>query len=427
MEGEVMTPNAFRNFALMFAFAIILFGCQQDKTPLGSENSDQLFPTLPVKPVQQKLIDANQKFGFELFKRINQISPDTNVFISPFSVSMALGMTMNGANGETYAAMRKTLGFENLDEQSINESYRYLYRALQALDPLVVFEIANSIWYKEGFKVLDEFLKVNRDYFSAEVEGLNFSDPSAVLRINSWVSEKTHEKIKKILDAIPSDAVMYLINAIYFNGTWKYTFPEEEVKQRDFFTLDGSKTDCQMMYVTSFFPVYFGEQLSAVELPYGAGSYVMTLILPTDQNSFEDFVNNFDETVWEEIQTNLSADSGTVGLPKFRFSFDQGLKPVLSDMGMAIAFDGSQADFTRINPKGNLFISKVKHKTFVEVNEKGTEAAAVTLVEMAITSVEAPKIFFLTFNRPFLFVIHEKSTGAVLFMGKIIRPIWEEE
>ncbi len=412
-----------KKLAFFLGCLLLVSGCRTDYTPL-SPNEKSEYTSLPLTSEQKQVIETNNAFAFNLFAELNQETPTNNLFISPFSVSMALGMVLNGANGETYTAIQNTLGFENLDETAINSSYAYLYQNLQDLDPNVVFEIANSIWCRQGVNFLPEFLKVNQTYFNAQVHTINFADPQAVITINNWIADATHDKIQKVLDTIPQEAVMYLINALYFNGIWTYQFPEDKVMTKPFYTFAESPTQCQMMYVTCRVPILVNNTLTVAVLPYGSGNYTMTLIMPRTEE-FNSFLQTFNLEKWQEIQTLVHKDSCTIGLPKFRFGFRKLLNSSLKKMGMEIAFDAKKADFSRISQDLSLKISRVIHQTFVEVSEKGTEAAAVTIVEMVVTSTEGPNIVPITFDHPFVFVISEKSTGTILFMGKVLQPVWD--
>jgi len=413
-----------KKFIIIIFLALVFFteGCTRNKNPLSAENPK--YQTLPVKPLHKRVIEASNSFAFDLFTRVYTQKANENLFISPFSVSMALGMTLNGANGETYTAMQKTLGFEGMTEQQINETYRYLYTSLQRLDPKVIFNIANSIWCKQGVDFLPEFFRVNQTYFNAEVRTLNFADPQAALTINNWIARATNQKIKKVLDQIPPEAVMYLINALYFNGLWTYQFAEDKVREEDFTLLDGTTTNCLMMRVQCKIPIMTEAGLQVAQLPYGQGNFVMTVIMPT-RDAFNNYLQTFNLSEWQRINARLEEKECVIGLPKFRFEFKSQLKKALIEMGMGIAFTEGRADFSRISEKQKLFINRVIHQTFVEVSEKGTEAAAVTVVEVGATSV-GPTLPIIVFNRPFLFVISEKSTGTILFMGNVLQPEWRD-
>ena len=366
---------------------------------------------------------ASENFGFTLLQQLHEEAQDDNIFISPLSVSMALGMTLNGANGDTETAMRSTLNMADMSQQQINEAYASLIELLTTIDPKVQFEIANSIWSRLGFEVEPDFIDINKTYFDAEVQTLDFGSSQAPQTINAWVNDKTNGKIEKIIDSIPPDLMMYLINAIYFKGTWMYEFDTAETREKPFYISEGEPIQTDMMIQTNdSFPYFETEEMQAIDLPYGNGQFRMSVFLPRSGVSVNDIVARLNGDVWQEWTQKFAVRRGTLELPKFKLEYKKMLNSALADMGMGIAF-GREADFTGINKKGNLLISEVLHKTFVEVNEEGTEAAAVTSVGVALTSVDGPKPgFVMSVNRPFFFVIREKSSGTILFMGKIINP-----
>lgn len=375
---------------------------------------------------ERSLVNSDNSFGFKLFKDIIKEENGKNVFISPLSVSMALGMTYNGANGKTKEEMQNTLELSGLTLQEINESYKNLIELLTDLDPKVKFQIANSIWYREVLPIEDEFLDINQKYFDAEVSGLDFSAPDASVRINKWVSEKTNGKIEKIVDdVIEPLTMMFLINAIYFKGTWTYEFDKSKT-QEDVFTLpDGSMKSCQMMMKEREFQYFENEQFQAIDLPYGDGDFRMTVFLPREEKSVDSLIAELNQENWNRWINSFSQQKVNLQIPKFTLQYEIKLNEVLKSLGMELAFVPELADFTEIYEEekvnANLYISKVKHKTFVEVNEEGTEAAAATSVEVGITSV-GPTSILMRIDHPFMFAIRENHSETILFIGKIINP-----
>jgi serine protease inhibitor len=373
---------------------------------------------------EKQLVESDNKFGFKLFKEINKTEKDKNVFISPLSVSMALGMTYNGADGSTKEAMETTLELSGLTIQEVNESYQSLIDLLAGLDPKVIFEIANSIWYRlDYFLPEEEFINLCETYFDAEVRGLDFNNPDAADTINAWVNENTNGKIEEIVDKpIDPAIVMFLINAIYFKGTWTYEFDEDETKDDWFYLLDGSKKACKMMEQGGEYNYFSNDDFQAIDLPYGDGDFSMTIFLPHPGKNIDSLIAEFDEENWDNWINSFSKDSVNIYIPKFKLEYELELKDVLTALGMGIAFVPYQADFTKMYSGGGVWIDKVKHKTFVEVNEEGTEAAAVTSVEMGFTSVGPSRGFVMRVERPFVFVIRENHSQTILFMGKIVEP-----
>ncbi len=371
---------------------------------------------------EQKIISSSEIFGLKLFKEINNNEGDKNIFISPLSVSMALGMTLNGANSSTYDSIKAVLELNGLTEKEINESYKSLIDKLVNLDPKVAFNIANSIWFRNTMTFRQDFINTNKTYFNAEVSGLDFNNPASVDVINNWVDLNTKGKITQIIDRIPPEAVMYLINAIYFKGDWKYQFNKDDTKDDFFNTLDGSQVPCKMMAQGNNFNYFSNELFQAVELPYGDSSFSMIIFLPAPDKDINDVINRFTETNWNAWLGSFDVKEGVIHMPKFELKYDIRLNKILQALGMGIAFSGA-ADFTKMYSPGNLFISEVKHKTYVKVDEEGTEAAAVTSVEISLTSNNGGSSkFYMRIDRPFIFVIKDNHANSILFIGKIINP-----
>jgi len=373
-------------------------------------------PPRDLSIAEQKLVSADNVFGLKLFKALHLAKPESNLFISPLSVSMALGMTLNGANGNTYEAMKTTLELNGLSENEINESYKNLIDLLTNLDKEVIFNIANSIWYRNEFSVEQSFIDTNQEYFDAEVQGLDFSNPSSLNIINNWVSEKTNGLIKNILDEqIPDYMVMYLINAIYFKGVWTGEFDKNETKTESFFNYNNTVSNISLMHQDEDFLYAENDQFQSVDLMYGDSLFSMTIILPKENIDINNLVQTIDSNF---IPNHFVSTELNLYLPKFELEYKSSLNDVLKSMGMEIAFNTALADFTRINPDGNLFIDEVLHKTFIKVDEEGTEAAAVTSVGIGLTAM--PETIYFRVDRPFVFLIRERHSGTILFIGKVL-------
>ena len=405
---------------LLLFFALLSPACEKkDNKPTDMKPVD-------LTEKQKALISESNAFGFEFFKKITSASGvNNNMMVSPLSVNMALGMTRNGAVSSTLKAMTDVLGFGQMSDLEINSSYKYLLETFSALDPKVKVAIANSIWCRNTFSVEPAFIETNKTYFDAEVTPLNFSDPASVKTINNWVSSKTNNLIPKIIEAIPSEVVMYLINAVYFKGQWKYQFETKNTENRNFTLASGETIQAESMLTRADLNYYAGDGFEAVEMPYNQGNYTMTVILPAKNSSVAQTVNKLSQEQYNNWLKNFVSTDIQIQLPKFKFSYDEkAMIPVLTAMGMGVAFDPIHADFTRINADGNLYISEVKHKTFIETNEEGTEAAAVTSVAVGVTSIGPgyqPRNFVV--DRPFLFFINEKATGTILFIGVVSNPL----
>ena len=404
----------------IIAISALSFSCKKEKT----DNTPGEFKQVNLSEKQKQLINTSNAFGFEFFKKVNEISgSETNMMVSPLSVSMALGMTRNGAAGSTLEAMTNTLGFAGMSDTAINESYKFIIETFTGLDPKVKLQIANSIWYRNTFNVEQAFILANQQYFDASVTPLDFSSPTAVQLINAWVNEKTNTLIPKVIDEIPEGAVMYLINAVYFKGQWKYQFDKAKTEQKPFHLYDGTELQVASMIQHEKHPLFEGPGFAAIELPYNQGNYVMSILLPDPGNTVEDVITQLSQSNWDTWSTQFADKDIQLQLPKFKYEYNEKqMKPILADMGMGVAFDPGNADFTRINSDGGLYISRVIHKTYIETNEEGTEAAAVTAVEVGVTSAGPDQTYYFTINRPFVYFIQEKSTGTILFIGTVMNP-----
>jgi serpin B len=417
--GEVkMRPLRFLTI-LVLPSVLALSACAED--PL--EPIRELPRQLTVS--EQEVIRNANAFGFDLMARVYAEESGPNVFLSPLSASMALGMTMNGAAGATWDDMSEALRFSGLSEQQVNESYRGLMDLLLDLDRTVTVRIGNSVWSRRGFPIEPAFFTAVKDYFDAEARELDFSDPRSVDVINQWASDATNGRIDKVLREIADHHIMFLINAIYFKGKWERPFNPRDTRQASFTRADGSRVNVPMMSLSAgTFPYAATRDLQAIELAYGGGAFAMLIALPAQGRALEDLVGSLNAQTWNELVGGLDSVKVAVQMPRFRFKYEKLLNDPLIDMGMRTPFT-ARADFTRLTPVARtnpVCIHFVKQNSFVEVNEEGTEAAAVTTVGISETS--APPTFAV--DRPFLFVIRERLSGAILFVGAIGDPTLEE-
>jgi serpin B len=411
-----MKTNRLLSLLLITAFLIPL-SCTTNVT--GPNTNGELPRELSA--AEKKLVEDGQSFGFNVFKSTVASDSSENIFISPLSISIALGMTMNGAEGETFEQMRETLAFQGLTQEEINQGYQSLIKLLTEADPKVKMQIANSVWSRDGFPVEESFTNTLEEYFDATTRELDFENPKSTDIINEWVASSTNGLIEKIIEGrIPPGMVMYLINAIYFKGDWTYQFDEEKTRERTFFLENGEQETVDMMTQERTFNIYMNEEVHMIDLPYGDSLFSMTVMMPADREKFIDefIAQDLTRENFNSWLTNVSGQDMPLNLPKFGLEYEIKMNDILKSMGMEVPFIGGQADFSGINPDAALFISEVKHKTYVKVDEKGTEAAAVTSVGIGITSV--PQAFSV--NRPFVFMIREQNSGAILFMGKVKNP-----
>jgi serpin B len=405
----------------LIALVVLAAACSDPNAPGGAKKITALPRTLSAG--EQTVIGASNAFGFNLLRALDRTRADSNIFMSPLSASMALGMTMNGANGETFDQMRSTLGFGSSTSADINASYRSLIDLLRGLDPTVDFRIANSIWYRAGFPFEQTFLDESRQYFDARVAGLDFAAPTAVKTINDWVSQSTNGKIDAIVDGpIGDDVVIYLINAIYFNGSWTTQFDKKLTRPDQFTTVSGARAPVSMMQVKTTARVAATADAQIIDVPYGGGAYAMTILLPKPGKSISDVAAGLTAESWQTAVASASDRSIELQMPKFTLRWEALLNDPLQALGMRLAFQGDFADFTRMSrTAGNrLYISKVKQKSFVDVHEQGTEAAAATSVEISVTSIGLNDV--IRVDRPFVFAIRERLSGTIVFLGKIVRP-----
>ena len=360
-------------------------------------------------------VNQDNEFAFDLLKKTITSSGETNVFVSPLSVSIALGMAWNGANGTTKTEMETALKMSGMSVSNINDYYKIMQSSLPAIDPTTKLSIANSLWYKTGFEVKSDFLKVNSDYFNAYIKELDFSKAWALDTINNWCSKKTNTLIPSIIDKIPSNGVMYLMNAVYFKGIWRKQFEKKNTSVLKFTTETGNQADVNMMYQKDTFRYAETETAQYLDIPYGNKAFSMTVILPAQNKTTAEVLNSLTTNTWTNILNLLNQREVMVYLPRFKVTNKFKLNDVLKEMGMKLAFTDF-ADFSKISDLP-LQISEVIHKTYVTVDEEGTEAAAVTSIGIITTSM--PQIPVFRVDRPFVFVIREKSTGVILFIGKM--------
>jgi serpin B len=371
--------------------------------------------------VDPKLVTANTKFGFKLFSEVLKQDGKQNVFVSPSSVAIALAMAYNGASGETQRQMAKTLELQGMSLNELNRANANLKALLENPDSGVQLAIANSLWARQGTPFKPAFSQRNRDFYGAQITELDFAAPESKATINNWVKENTRGKITQIVDALKPDDVMFLINAIYFKGTWTKAFEKSETTNKPFYLSNGRPKSHPMMTQTGSYKYYETNQFQAVSLPYGKERVSMYLFLPKKTTSLASFTKTLTAENWQQWMGRFRTQSGSVQVPRFKLEYDVELKKALSALGMPIAFDANKATFDELSTASTK-IDQVKHKTFVEVNEEGTEAAAATSIGMVTTAAPTSQPFQMNVDRPFFCAIRDHKTGTVLFMGTIVDP-----
>jgi serpin B len=416
MPRPTLRPT--RSPAVTAALAFVALGaaCSQSTGP-GPDPITEL--PRPLTATEQAVIAASNSFGLELVARVASGDERPNVVLSPLSASMALGMTLNGANDATFDSMAAALGFEGLPQEGINEAYRELIDLLSDLDPTVRFEIANAIWAREGVPFHQAFFDAVAAAFDAAAQSRDFRDPATVAAINAWVEEHTSGLIDSIVEELDPALVMLLVNAIYFDGAWTSQFDPSDTRAQPFTREDDSTVQVPMMSMDAVeVRRGYGADYSAVELPYGGGAFSMVIVLPREHTTAREWLAGLDADGWLALVEGLSpGELDLLAVPKYTLTFDAYLNDALRAMGMDIAFRPG-ADFTRMSPIGDqLCIDFVRQKTFIEVDERGTRAAAVTAVGVGVTSFSG----FIA-DRPFVFVIRERLSGAALFVGLVGDP-----
>ncbi|MFN6518920.1 MAG: serpin family protein [Nostoc sp. CreGUA01] len=416
---------------VLAAASVVLFGvlgCSQvdsNKSALAQSSLPQPETPLEKKTVKTdtKIVESNNKFGFKLFSEVHKNEGgEKNLFISPSSVAIALAMTYNGASGSTQQAMAKTLELQGMNLSEINSAYAaVLKQLLDNPDAKVQFKIANSLWANQDVKFQSDFLKRTEDFYQAKVSNLNFQDATASNTINNWVKDNTGGKIDKIVEKIEPNQVLFLINAIYFKGNWTNEFDKNQTAEHPFYITSGRKKQHPMMSQEGSYRYYENEQFQAVSLPYGKdGKVSFYIFLPKENSNLKAFSQNLNAENWEKWMTQFNKQKGLIRLPRFQTEYDVTLNNALKALGMEEAFS-DKANFSGMGK--NFAISQVKHKTFVEVNEEGTEAAAATSVGVVATSLrQEPEPFRMIVDRPFFCAIRDNKTGSILFMGSIVEP-----
>ena len=424
-----MKKNIFVLLTAVFAFNIT--SCKNEMTDkknveIAKPDVETVKPDVEkAKPIELTLKQAEKvslenRFSFEIFREVSTLSNKPNTFFSPLSLHFALGMLYNGASGETRTEMAEVLGMANFTDMEINEYYKKMSEALLNIDPKTEMSIANSIWCRNGFPVKQPFIEINKKYFDASVQTLDFNKPEAADIINKWCSDKTKKRIPEIIqNPIGSDIQMYLINALYFKSKWRSDtkFDKKNTIKDNFTKADMSVTRVNMMEQTNTFPYYADDNLQCVELPYGNRAFGMVVLLGDNGMSIDRLIDNLDDANWQHIIDNMYDQKVWLKLPRFKIECDMQLKKPVINVGMQRIFQGGFANISDVG----MSVSDIKQKTFVEVNEEGTEAAAVT-AGMTGSSLDPNKPVPFFADRPFLYLIRERSTGAILFIGRMDEP-----
>lgn len=377
-----------------------------------------------------QLASDNRSFALGLFQQLR--GREGNLFFSPHSISVALAMTYAGARGATQQQMQQAMRF-NLPAGSLHPAFNALQLELAKRekdkndDQQTHFKLSvvNALWGQSGYTFLPDFLDNLAQNYAAGIRLLDYkSDPDAARKvINDWVAQQTADKIKDLIPqpAIDRSTILVLTNAIYFNAPWLNPFQESQTAPGPFTLLNGSHVNVALMHISRSYSYAHKDGLSAIELPYAGGQVAMVVLVP-DAGKFNEIEQGFSAAQWDAIRKELKTAQVNLALPKFKFSAEFKLNDPLVKMGMVDAFDVNKADFSGMDGSRSLFISSVLHKAFINLDEKGTEAAAATAVVVGLTSMPA-EVVELKIDRPFLFLIQDKPTGEILFMGRVVNPL----
>ncbi len=364
------------------------------------------------------VIAGNNDFGIDLFLR-NARTDNRNLMLSPLSVHVALTMLMNGSEGNTRTQIADVLGYgPSLTLDEINEAYNSLVSQLVSVDRQIDLAIANGIFYGPDILVEDAFLGTMTSHFDATIRKTDFRLPTAADEINRWASDQTRGKIPKVLESLQDGTIMILMNALYFKGDWTHPFDRHKTSDMTFHLADGGTAKTPTMHGEVKAIQHAGSTYHAIEIPYGRRNYSFVVILP--KSDLKSFYDTFDASVWREITQGLAGDNWShtvLQMPKFKFETDKNLNKTLIDMGMPDAFDEWLADLSGITPQ-TAHVDSVKQNTFIEVDEEGTAAAAVTTISIVETSLRQ----VITVDRPFVFAIRERTSNTLMFIGHVTDP-----
>lgn len=382
-----------------------------------AQPSSSVQTSTPV--VNAKLIAANTRLSFKLFSEILKQQPEQNIFISPASIAIALAMTYNGAQGQTQQAMAQTLELQGMSLEEVNQANAALRATLTNPDPQVQLFLANSLWARKEVPFKREFQEKNQTFYGAQIAALDFNDPRTSSIINDWVKQSTKGKIDQIVNnkEITPNTILFLLNAIYFKGLWTTKFDKTKTRELPFTLINGTHKQHPIMFRQSEYQYYANELFQAVSLPYGQGRFSLYIFLPQKNINLTGFYKSLNPKNWEQWMNQFRPQQLLLGLPRFQLKYGLELNDTLKPLGMAIAFDESRANFTGLTPLP-AYISKIKHNTFFEVNEEGSEASGATSVQIATRGLSPQMII----DRPFFCAIRDNQTQSILFMGSVVEP-----
>lgn len=414
-------------------------------TPSPSiEPEIKVLSTQEIEQVKNSgIVQANNQFGWQLFSEIYKAQPDKNHFISPLSATLALQMTLQGADGTTLQQMKHVLGLSEISEQTLNQQIPLLMRKLRRPAEDITLEIANSLWASTQFEFLPDFITAVKNSFAAEVSNVDFLKLETIPKINQWTQQATHGKIEEIIKPLQNEEELranyqytlgFLINAIYFNANWHYPFDKSETREKDFKLENQSTKQIPMMRLFATLPYLTPTESfphQGIALPYGKeGKLSMYIFLPSEGKTLKDLQQDLTTQGFESIRPQFYYEGGSLELPRFKLKWNQRMNKALSSLGITDAFNPKEANLLKMaqprNANENFYLSYVEQFTYLDIHEEGTEAAAVTVVAASSTpSSEPQRSHSMIVDHPFVFLIQDNETGQILFMGSITDPTLE--
>lgn len=405
----------FRKLFTVMLLLIVFVGCQKVDEPSTNDQVDV--------DIDTNFIDAQNSFGFNLFQQL-AAEDDDNIFLSPTSVFVALAMLYNGADGVTKDEIAEVLQIETIDLAELNTASANLLNVLNQETDEITVQLANSLWINEEFEFQDEYVESLTNYFQAMVEQIDISDDVSIEKINQWVDAATNGLIDEMVDSLPPNLVAIILNAIYLDANWTIPFDENQTVEKPFYPTEDSEKTVPLMTLNDELFYMENDDFQAVQLMYGDDAEMgMTVILPEVDSSPDEIIADLNLKNWSNWQDKFAEQEGTLLLPKFTLEYEVNLNDPLIHLGMGSAFD-ERADLSNlIKDAENLAVSEVKHKSFLDINEEGTEAAAATSVEIVeMSAIDGPEPFYMEVNRPFIIAITDHQTNALLFLGAIKDP-----
>lgn len=365
-----------------------------------------------------KVVSSHNDFAFRLFKELSVQEPSNNLFISPLGISLLLQISSIGSEGKTEKQLKQVLAIQNMSNETLNTNNAKLLNYLNSPKPPTKLEIANSLWLKKDLIFKEEYTKTCKDYYLAEIYSI---DEKAVEKINKWGNDKTNGIIPQIIDKIDPNEVCIFLNAVYFKSQWMDEFQKYPDSEEKFTTIKGEKKKVEMMCQGGDYYCYEDSVIQAIKLPYKDGLTSMYIFLPRENINFNNFVSNFTEEKWTDYLNKFQERDARIDMPLFSYNTSYDLNSALKNIGVIDAFNPEKADFGKISDEP-IFISKFQQSAFIKVDEKGTEAAAITYSSLEITCSTENEKFEMIVNHPFLFLIVDDQTGCILFMGSLVDP-----